>query len=582
VNHLLVIDRKSEQRLRYRLSKGEVVCVGRAPRSGWKVPWDRYISREHVEVLLENDRLRVKKLGSANNPIYFQEQESDEFDIVPGEHFQIGHTMFRFEAVDLVDPEGGVSELSFGRDELRRTSFGNAEHRLEVLSALPKLLRSDIDDEELAKAIVKLLLKAVPPAQTAALIAFDSVADLKSPRLMSWESRCTESSFHPSARLMGKALLSGESILHIWSEGAADVKFTLSQGLDWALCTPLRTEVCQGWCLYVAGKLGNGSMHGESAKGDVRFMELLAEFVGSFRQSRVLQQQQSSLSRFFSPAVMESLVCTDSDAMLTPREEDTTVLFCDLRGFSRQAEKEKRNLPVLLQRMSTALGVMTRGIMQHEGVIADFQGDAALAFWGWPAQLADGPLPACRAALAIHAEFMRAHRNADDSLGGFQVGIGIGHGRAIAGLIGTQEQVKVGVFGPVVNLTSRLEGLTKYFRVPIVIDDATAQWVRDTLPPEVARCRRLGCVRPKGMKTPVTVSQLLPPESVPGSPSNDQVAAHELAIDAFMAGRWDEALEMFDILPSSDRAKDLLLIFIAENDYEPPDDWDGVIDMPGK
>jgi adenylate cyclase len=520
-------------------------------------------------------------LGSANNPIYFQEVEREEFDIHPGEHFQIGHTLFRFEAVDIVDSEHNVSEQSFGRDALRNISFGNAEHRLQVLSTLPQLLRSDTGDEQLAKSIVRMLLKAIPKAEAAAVIAFESVADLKTPSLMLWDGANTDISFRPSRRLMAKALLSGESILHLWNEAGDDVKFTLSQGLDWAICTPLRTEICQGWCLYVAGKASDGSMlPGDSAKGDVRFIELLAEFVGSFRQSRVLKQRQSSLGRFFSPAVVESLVSTDSDAMLTPREEDISVLFCDLRGFSRQAERD--NLQLLLQRMSNALGVMTRRIMQHEGVIADFQGDAALAFWGWPSQLADGPSPACRAALAIHGEFQQANLTENSALGGFQVGIGIGHGRAIAGLIGTQEQVKVGVVGPVVNLASRLEGLTKYFRVPIVVDEATAKWVREELYPDVARCRRLGRVRPKGMKTPVLVSELLPPDSEPGALSNDHLAAHELAVDAFMQGRWDEALEMFDILPASDRAKDLLLIYIAENNYEPPEDWDGVIEMPGK
>ena len=63
----------------------------------------------------------------------------------------------------------------------------------------------------------------------------------------------------------------------------------------------------------------------------------------------------------------------------------------------------------------------------------------------------------CRSALGIRAAFGQTFGRKDHPLGNFQVGIGVAHGRAVAGKIGTAEQVKVTVFGPVVNLASRLE-----------------------------------------------------------------------------------------------------------------------------
>ena len=117
------------------------------------------------------------------------------------------------------------------------------------------------------------------------------------------------------------------------------------------------------------------------------------------------------MSRFFSPAVMETLVDGESAKVLQPREDVVSVLFCDVRGFSKKVEQAKRDLHAVLRQMSEALGVMTTNILRHEGVIADFQGDAALGFWGWPAQPPDGPLAACRAALAIAAQFLAAEKN---------------------------------------------------------------------------------------------------------------------------------------------------------------------------
>jgi len=82
--------------------------------------------------------------------------------------------------------------------------------------------------------------------------------------------------------------------------------------------------------------------------------------------------------------------------------------------------------------------------------VGDFQGDAAMGFWGWPLRQPDAVLRTCRAALAVRAEF--------EATEGFHAGIGVATGPAVAGKIGTVDQVKVTVFGPVVNLASRLEG----------------------------------------------------------------------------------------------------------------------------
>ena len=80
----------------------------------------------------------------------------------------------------------------------------------------------------------------------------------------------------------------------------------------------------------------------------------------------------------------------------------------------------------------------------------------------------------------------------------------------MAGKIGTEAQSKVGVFGPVVNMASRLESMTKQLRVPILLDEATARYAREHLPVSEGRVRKLCKLRPYGMETAMLVSQLLP------------------------------------------------------------------------
>ena len=118
---------------------------------------------------------------------------------------------------------------------------------------------------------------------------------------------------------------------------------------------------------------------------------------------------------------------------LAPRESLVTVLFCDLRGFSRKAESARNDLPALLQRVSEALGVMTSCISHEGGVIGDFQGDAAMGFWGWPVAAADDGLRACRAALAIRRAFHQARSTPGHPLADFRVGIGLAQGQAEIG-----------------------------------------------------------------------------------------------------------------------------------------------------
>ena len=110
------------------------------------------------------------------------------------------------------------------------------------------------------------------------------------------------------------------------------------------------------------------------------------------------------------------------------RESEVAVLFCDLRGFSRTSERSGSDLLGLLERVSKALGVMTHQILDHGGVVGDFQGDAAMGFWGWPLPQSDIALRAALAALGIRAQFEAAAAQPGHPLADFRAGIGIATG----------------------------------------------------------------------------------------------------------------------------------------------------------
>jgi adenylate cyclase len=585
------------------LEEGTFLRLGRSPDNDLIVAWESAISRSHAHLQLLSDQLHVRCGDSARNAFVYEGTPQREFTVRMGDEFSIGDTSFRLMDAAFQSAESArFQEHSFGPDEIRSFQFNNAEQRLEAVTRLPRLMAESKTDEEFANRMVDLLLQAIPVSDAAAVIAFEipdekptpepgditvqaSALNMLSekPRLMRWSSRTDIGRFRPSRRLIQSAILRKESILNIWTQSPESaMQFTQMEGQDWAFCTPIPGETCRGWVFYMTGKFKSMFVGPDELRSDMRFTDLLAQFIGANRQVRTLENRQAQLRQFFSPAIIETLNRDAGDQAMQPREKDITVLFCDVRGFSRRAEESQQNLIGFLGQISTALSVMSRAIRKNEGVIAHFAGDAALAFWGWPADQPDGPVHAARTALEIMAEFDQANRDPAHPLHGFQIGIGMGHGKAVAGKIGTEEQSQVSVFGPVVNVASRLEAMTKRFRTPILMDETSAAIVAKRLPPAEGRSRRIAKVQPKGMEVKLFVHELLPPASNAEAIPDEHLLIHEVAIDAFITGKWSDALAAFGKLPDTDLGKTVLIDFMKANSQSAPKGWTGTIILDTK
>ncbi|HLA85490.1 MAG TPA: adenylate/guanylate cyclase domain-containing protein [Thermoguttaceae bacterium] len=604
---LIAQGEESQERWRRALPEGETIVLGRAA-GVWATPWDTHVSRRHAEMTLRGDRLDVKRMPSARNPIFFQGKEVDQFTVRPGGHFVIGGTTFtlvdQHVAVTSDDPQL-LRQQTYSANYLKQLPFRNPDRRIEALSRLPRIISGAAGEGELCVRLVSVLLAGVPRAQAVAVVAVAEPvgeSDERRPavEVLHWDQRLSNSGdFQPSQRLIVESLRQGQSVLHVWTGGAAgsvsnnSASFTASGNIDWAFCVPVvesSKSAASGaaWAIYVGGRFdvellpGSGPSDPDDIREDMKFTELVASTLSSLRQMRRLERQHANLGQFFSPVVIDTLAGEDPEVVLAPRECRVSVLFCDLRGFSRHTERHAENLMGVLERVSQALGVMTRRILDQGGVVGDFQGDAAMGFWGWPLAREDDVARTCRAALAIRGQFESAAQQADSPLAGFHAGIGIATGTAVAGKIGTVDQVKVTVFGPVVNLASRLEGMTKILRASILLDEDTARAVRERVPAEVARVRRLAVVLPYGLDTPMEVSELLPPAAECPQLTDEHLALYESALDAFLARRWSEALQLLHHVPTDDLVTDFLTVYIAKHNRVAPRDFDGVIALETK
>ena len=344
---------------------------------------------------------------------------------------------------------------------------------------------------------------------------------------------------------------------------------------DWAFVCALEGRACRGWGIYVSGRNPVSPVGIDTAyadlQGDIKFTELVGSTLANVLQIQRLERQQSSLRNFFSPLVLEAFADQDPEIALAPRQCEVSVLFCDLRGFATTSEKMADDLLGLLSRVSDALGIMTRNILDLDGVVGDFHGDAAMGFWGWPFARENTAFSACSAALAIQDELAEIAQDEDHVLRDFQMGIGVATGTAVAGKIGTDDQVKVTAFGPVVNLAARLESTTRRFGTGVLLDKATI----DLLPPSHSfLTRRLFRMQPYGLKSPTTLYQLISRHEGLDKAYLDEFSALMTLLEN---GEWKDLANRLRQLEKPDPVKDFLVGFIQSHLETAPDDWNGII-----
>lgn len=568
---------------RWALPPTHACTLGRGTDNDCSVPWDARVSRKHAELIVNGEELIVRCLPGARNPICRGDESTAETRVSPGSNFRIGRTTFQLTSERRVLPAlGPLDNTGAPESETTDMFVRTSDIRLTSISRRAPALWMTEDSESLAKNALEILHDVLVYADLLVIFQCNDVEAARRPEIVYWKKSESGIRAFVSRTLIARALEEDETAIQV----DTDADGSPAETGRWSYCVPVRSEAPDQWYIYVGGPFGPNEgfparLRPTQLKADASLAELISHLIGAIRHVRSLESQVDGISQFFSPKLLESISFTGSGSNMSPRETDVVVIYCDLRGFSRIVEESTHDLHTVLRRISTALGVMTESIIGCDGVIADFQGDSALGFWGWPLALADGPLSACRAALRIRKVFKAAAAGADEDLKGFHVGIGIASGRAIAGRIGTRDQAKIGVFGPVVNLASRLEGITKKVGVSILMDEASAHIARNQLKESEGRCRKIGTLQPAGFESPVTVSELLPPTHESEISERD-IVNFERAVDAFEAGDWEDCRNLLGLLPPRDRARDFLLVQIASNNYLPPVNWSGVISLNSK
>jgi adenylate cyclase len=216
--------------------------------------------------------------------------------------------------------------------------------------------------------------------------------------------------------------------------------------------------------------------------------------------------REREFGQFFTPELARHLV-RHPELLRVGREANVTILFCDIRGFSRTSERLGPSDTV--NWLSNVMGVLSDCVIRHRGVLVDYVGDELMAMWGAPDEQPDHADLACLAALDILAQMPALSSHWEPVIGSTtNVGIGINTGIARVGNTGSQRKFKFGPLGNPVNLASRVQGATKYLGTNLLVTENTFRQLRGQFV-----TRRLCTVRVVNIERPVDLHEVLAGES---------------------------------------------------------------------
>jgi adenylate cyclase len=304
-----------------------------------------------------------------------------------------------------------------------------------------------------------------------------------------------------------------------------------------------------------------------------KIAELLVGMIETTLRVSRLTQQGKVMRRAWPQSLWKYLDDPDElERMLVPKEMEITTLFCDLRNYSLFASQNATQLLQAQKEVSTALSTMSGAITDRDGVVGGFRGDAVLGFWGWPAKRDRQVEMAARTAITIQGRLNEWSRSG-------RCGLGLTHGTAVAGRLGAHDLAVVDLYGPVVNLTFRLEAMTKAFGIPIIVSQEVSNQIAMADPTgREMRTRPLGKVRAKGFPDPLWAYELFSAQM----PSVQDWQADEwvMVVNQFTDGQWAEAYETISSQFPTDPAAQCLMRVMDKAKRKPPGDWDGSFSPP--
>lgn len=255
------------------------------------------------------------------------------------------------------------------------------------------------------------------------------------------------------------------------------------------------------------------------------------------RQKRFIK---NAFSTYLAPAVVKQLIDSPESLNLGGEDREITAFFSDVQGFTSISEALTPN--ELVELLNEFLTEMTDIILNHEGTVDKFEGDAIIAFFGAPNVLENHAERTCSACIEMQKRLAELREkwkgNGKPEL---KMRIGLCTGNAVVGNMGSESRMDYTMMGDTVNTAARLEGINKIYGIYTLISETTYKAAGNSI-----AVREIDTINVVGKKEPVTAYQLL-------GYSKDFDDLIKQANDYYAAGLlsyrnqdWDKAINSFN------------------------------------
>ena len=271
---------------------------------------------------------------------------------------------------------------------------------------------------------------------------------------------------------------------------------------------------------------------------EAQFVRLIADSISAglvrMESEADLARKRVLLQQAFSPKVVSEL--ESNPEFLKGQDREVSVLFADLRGFSKVSESIGARMTYQL--LTDVMDRFCNAIAEHDGIVIDFFGDGISAFWNAPVDQPDHAILACKAAKAIQASMRDINESWSADLGQrLRVGVGVHTGMAQVGNSGSRNRLKYGPQGNTVNVAARLESATKKVNGDILVSGKTALKVMDEFVHQ-----RICRAQLPGTNSATNLVRLITPETY--TRNAQYFRKYQEALELFETGKFTESTLM--------------------------------------
>lgn len=293
-----------------------------------------------------------------------------------------------------------------------------------------------------------------------------------------------------------------------------------------------------------------------------------------FIEEREKRRIKNYFRRYVASEIVENVLSKENGLVLGGEERELTIVFSDIRNFTNMSESQAPSKVVTF--LNRYMTIMTEVLKQNKGTLDKYIGDAIVAMFGAPGWRPNHAKQAVNAAVGMLQKVKMLQSEFSDTIfSDFSIGIGINSGKVIVGNMGSEMIFDYTAIGDEMNLASRLEGLTKFYSVPIIISEKTYNQLNDDF-----ICRKLDSVIVKGKKDAVTIFEVLGAANAGDAMQLKMIKeSFEHALALYRTMQFQKAKAEFEdflaLLPGDPVAKIYWERCLSYELNPPPADWSG-------